>query len=42
MDTVVHEALEAAARGDWDALRLKLHPYLRWQPPSGKTLTGRE
>jgi hypothetical protein len=42
VDTVVREALEAASRGDWDALRLKLHPYVRWKPASGKMLNGRK
>lgn len=42
MDTVVREALEAAARRDWDALGLKLHPYVRWKPASGKLLNGRK
>lgn len=41
MDPVVRDALEAAARRDWDDLRLKLHPYVRWKPASGNTLSGR-
>jgi hypothetical protein len=41
MDAIVREALEAAARRDRDALRLKLHPYVRWQSAPGKTLNGR-
>jgi hypothetical protein len=41
MDPVVRDVLEAAARRDWDTLRLKLHPYIRWKLNSGKTLSGR-
>ncbi len=41
MDPVVCGALEAAARRDWDTLRLKFQPYVRWKLASGKTLRGR-
>jgi hypothetical protein len=41
MDSVVRDALEAAARRDWETLGLKLHPYVRWKLASGKTLNGR-
>jgi len=36
------EPVLAAARvGDWDRLRLLLHPYLRWTDGSGSVTTGR-
>jgi hypothetical protein len=41
VDRVVREALEAAATRDWDTLRMKLHPYVRWKPARGKALRGR-
>jgi hypothetical protein len=41
MDSVVSDVVAAAARQDWDTLRLKLHPYVRWKLASGKTLNGR-
>lgn len=41
MDPVVREALEAAARRDWNTLRLKLHPYVRWRSAADTTLSGR-
>jgi hypothetical protein len=41
VDAVVREVLEAAASRDWDALRLKLHPYVRWNLGFGRTLRGR-
>ncbi len=41
MDSVVGDVLEAATKRDWDTLRLKLHPYVRWKPASGETLNGR-
>jgi hypothetical protein len=37
----VHDVLDAAARGDRDALRGLLHPYLHWTDPSGATVRGR-
>jgi hypothetical protein len=42
MDSVVRDALEVAARRDWETLRLKLHPYVRWKLASGNTLNGRK
>jgi hypothetical protein len=41
MDNAVRGALEAAGDGDRDALRLKLHPYVRWELPSGQVVRGR-
>lgn len=40
MDEVVHDALAAIRRQDWDALKPLLHPYLHWTDPAG-TLRGR-
>lgn len=30
MDDVVRQAIEAIREGEWDRLRLLLHPYLHW------------
>ena len=32
---------DATARGDGEALRLLLHPYLHWTLPDGTVLRGR-
>ncbi len=32
---------EAAAAGDWAAVRLLLHPYLHWTDQRGATVRGR-
>ncbi len=31
----------AVAAGDWDAVRLLLHPYLHWTDRDGSVLRGR-
>jgi hypothetical protein len=41
MDGVVKDVLDAAAERDWERLRLKLHPYIRWKLASGHLLIGR-
>lgn len=41
IDHVVAETLSAIAEKDWDDLRLRLHPYLRWTWPDGSTTRGR-
>ena len=33
--------MNAVARGDGEALRLLLHPYLRWRQEDGNVLRGR-
>ncbi|TWP51848.1 nuclear transport factor 2 family protein [Lentzea tibetensis] len=40
MDELTAEVLAAAARGDWDALKPLLHPYLHWSDGEAK-LRGR-
>ena len=35
------DVLDDLARGDLESLRLKLHPYLHWETPDGRTLRGR-
>jgi hypothetical protein len=42
MDAVVEHVLEAARRGDWEAVGLALHPYLHWVGADGATLRGRK
>lgn len=37
----VDAVLAAARRADWPALRLLLHPYLRWTDAGGQTTRGR-
>jgi hypothetical protein len=41
MESVVRDTLDAAAGRDREALRLNLHPYVRWKLASGETLNGR-
>ena len=41
MDEVISTALEAASAGDWERLKLLLHPYLHWNRIDGVTLKGR-
>jgi hypothetical protein len=41
MDPLVRDLIEAAAKQEWEAVRLKLHPYVRWKLASGETLNGR-
>jgi hypothetical protein len=41
MDRVVAEVLEAVERGEWERLRLLLHPHLHWTDASGSTVRGR-
>jgi hypothetical protein len=41
MDEVIASALEAALAGDWEKLKLLLHPYLHWNQSDGVTLRGR-
>lgn len=41
MDTIVAEARECVAGGDWDGLRARLHPYMHWQDAQVKRLRGR-
>ena len=38
---VVDDVLSAIERGDPEALRLLLHPYVRWTDASGTTVRGR-
>jgi hypothetical protein len=35
MDRIVTDVLEAAAEGDWEQLKLLLHPYLHWSEETG-------
>lgn len=35
------DVLDDLARGDLESLRLKLHPYLHWETPDGRTIRGR-
>jgi len=41
MDDLLTDALDAAAAGNWEALKLLLHPYLHWNRSDGATLRGR-
>ena len=41
MTAEVEGVLDDIAARDWDALRLKLHPYLHWGQPDGTVLRGR-
>jgi hypothetical protein len=41
LDTVVHDALAAIGRGDWNVLRPLLHPYLHWTDADGNRRRGR-
>ena len=41
MDDAVRRVLDAAAVDDQSALRLILHPYVRWTLADGRTLQGR-
>ena len=36
-----HDVLDDLARGDLQALRVKLHPYLHWETADGRTIRGR-
>ncbi len=40
-DPVVERVLDARQRGDWEAVRLALHPYLHWVGEDGTVLRGR-
>ena len=37
----VAEVLDALSRGDWQRMRLALHPYLHWICEDGTVLRGR-
>ena len=41
MDEVARRAHTAMVNGDWDGLRLLLHPYLHWTDSQGSTVRGR-
>jgi hypothetical protein len=41
MGDPVETVLKAMRGGDWEAVRLLLHPYLRWQSEDGQWLRGR-
>jgi hypothetical protein len=41
METIVERLLDALERGDREAVRLALHPYLRWTRADGTTVVGR-
>jgi hypothetical protein len=41
METIVERLLDALQRGDREAVRGALHPYLRWTRADGTTLVGR-
>ena len=41
MDAAVERALDAIRRGDWEAVRLALHRYMRWTCPDGTEVRGR-
>lgn len=41
MTDPAHDLLAALAADDWDAARLVLHPYVRWQTAGGATIRGR-
>lgn len=40
MDDIARALLDAVAQGDWERVRLSLHPYLHWREP-GVALRGR-
>jgi hypothetical protein len=40
-EDTVRAVLDDAARGDWEALTPRLHPYLHWHTPDGRVLRGR-
>lgn len=37
----MREVLAAAERGDWEGMRPRLHPYLRWTLADGRSIRGR-
>jgi hypothetical protein len=41
VDEVTRAAHEAMLGRDWEALRLMLHPYMRWTAADGTRLRGR-
>ena len=41
MEPVIQTALEAISEGDWDEVKLSLHPYLHWTDSEGETHRGR-
>jgi hypothetical protein len=38
---VIADALEAASTGDWEKVKLLLHPYLHWNRSDGVVKRGR-
>jgi hypothetical protein len=41
VDNLTRTAYRAMHAGDWDGLRLILHPYLHWTAADGSQLRGR-
>jgi hypothetical protein len=41
VDNLTRTAYRAMQAGDWDGLRLILHPYLHWTAADGSQLRGR-
>jgi hypothetical protein len=41
MENLTRTAYQAMQAGDWDGLRLILHPYLHWTAADGSRLRGR-
>jgi hypothetical protein len=41
-DAVVHDAVAAIERRDWDALTALLHPYLHYVSSDGRRVRGRK
>ena len=41
MDDAGEDAYAALRAGDWDRLRLLLHPYLHWTGADGQVVRGR-
>ena len=41
MEDIVRAVLDGLAQGDWERVRLLLHPYLHWHEP-GVVLRGRQ
>jgi hypothetical protein len=41
-EQIIHNALEDMEAGNWDDLKLLLHPYVHWTQDDGVTLRGRK
>jgi hypothetical protein len=42
VDSVVQDVVQVIACRDWEALRIKLHPYLHWRDAHGTRRRGRK